>query len=92
MYTNLKMRSNNSYLNDEMFMEVRNNKYIISNNFQYQKLLSLLEKKENDKKEVIQIYNQKMINYANMKEKLKDNKQKLDIIKRKNEYMKLLIC
>ena len=33
-----------------------------------------------------------MINYANLKEKLKDNKEKLDLIRRKNEYMKLLIC
>ena len=93
MYTNLKkIRSNNSYLNDEMFIEVRNNNFIISNNFQYQKLLALLEKKENDKKAVMQIYNQKMINYSNIKETLKDNKEKLDIIRRKNEYMKLLIC
>jgi len=54
--------------------------------------LTLLDKKEKEKKEVIKIYNQKMINYANIKSKIRDNKEKLDIIRRKNEYMKLLIC
>ena len=54
--------------------------------------MALLDKKENERKAVLQIHNQKMINYANIKEKLKDNKEKLDLIRRKNEYMKLLIC
>jgi len=54
--------------------------------------LALLDKKENERKAILQIHNQKMINYANLKEKLKDNKEKLDLIRRKNEYMKLLIC
>ena len=54
--------------------------------------MALLDKKENERKAILQIHNQKMINYANLKEKLKDNKEKLDLIRRKNEYMKLLIC
>ena len=92
MYTNIKkMRSNNSIVNDEMFLEVRINKFIISYNFQYRKLLTILEKKENDKKALIQIYNQKMINYSNLKAKISENKEKLDLMRRKNEYMKLLI-
>ena len=40
----------------------------------------------------MQILNQKMINYSKMKTTLNENKEKLDIIRRKNEYMKLLIC
>ena len=40
----------------------------------------------------MQILNQKMINYSNIKTKLNENKEKLDIIRRKNEYIKLLIC
>ena len=54
--------------------------------------MALLDKKENERKAILQIHNQKMINYANLKEKLKDNKEKMDLIRRKNEYMKLLIC
>ena len=54
--------------------------------------MALLDKKEKEKKAAIQIYNKKMINYGNIKTKLKNNKEKLDVIKRKNEYMKLLIC
>ena len=53
--------------------------------------MTLLEKKENDKKALIQIYNQKMINYSNLKAKISENKEKLDLMRRKNEYMKLLI-
>ena len=40
----------------------------------------------------MQIYNQKWINYQNLKFKIKNNKEKLDTIRRKNEYMKMLIC
>ena len=54
--------------------------------------MSLLEKKESDKKALIQIYNKKLINYSNLKTKISENKEKLDLIRRKNEYMKLLIC
>ena len=60
--------------------------------FQYRKLLALLEKKEKEKKTVHQVYNQKLINYSKVKEKVKENKEKLDMIRRKNEYLKLLIC
>ena len=55
-------------------------------------MLAILEKKENDKRAVMQILNQKMINYSKMKTTLNENKEKLDIIRRENEYMKLLIC
>jgi len=54
--------------------------------------LALLEKKEMEKKSVLQIYNQKLNNYSKIKGKVKENKEKLDIIRRKNEYLKLLIC
>ncbi len=54
--------------------------------------MTLLEKKEKEKNAAIQLYNKKMINYANIKTKIKNNKEKLDVIRRKNEYMKLLIC
>ena len=60
--------------------------------FQYRKLLALLEKKEMEKKSVLQIYNQKLNNYSKIKGKVKENKEKLDMIRRKNEYLKLLIC
>ena len=52
----------------------------------------MLEKKEMEKKSVLQIYNQKLNNYSKIKGKVKENKEKLDIIRRKNEYLKLLIC
>ena len=54
--------------------------------------MALLEKKEMEKKSVLQIYNQKLNNYSKIKGKVKENKEKLDIIRRKNEYLKLLIC
>ena len=52
----------------------------------------MLEKKEMEKKSVLQIYNQKLNNYSKIKGKVKENKEKLDMIRRKNEYLKLLIC
>ena len=54
--------------------------------------MALLEKKEKEKKTVHQVYNQKLINYSKVKGKVKENKEKLDMIRRKNEYLKLLIC
>ena len=54
--------------------------------------MALLEKKEMEKKSVLQIYNQKLNNYSKIKGKVKENKEKLDMIRRKNEYLKLLIC
>ena len=54
--------------------------------------MTLLDKKENERKAVNQIYQQKMNNYSDIKTKIKNNKEKLDVIRRKNEYMKLLIC
>jgi len=54
--------------------------------------LALLEKKEMEKRSVLQIYNQKLNNYSKIKGKVNENKEKLDIIRRKNEYLKLLIC
>ena len=52
----------------------------------------MLETKEMEKKSVLQIYNQKLNNYSKIKGKVKENKEKLDMIRRKNEYLKLLIC
>ena len=54
--------------------------------------MALLEKKEMEKRSVLQIYNQKLNNYSKIKGKVNENKEKLDIIRRKNEYLKLLIC
>ena len=54
--------------------------------------MALLDKKEKERKAVNQIYQQKMNNYSEIKTKIKNNKEKLDVIRRKNEYMKLLIC
>ena len=54
--------------------------------------MAILDKKEKEKKAIMQIYNQKWINYQNLKFKIKNNKEKLDTIRRKNEYMKMLIC
>ena len=54
--------------------------------------MALLEKKEKEKKAIFQVYNQKLINYSKVKGKVKENKEKLDMIRRKNEYLKLLIC
>ena len=54
--------------------------------------MTLLDKKEKERKAVNQIYQQKMNNYSDIKTKIKNNKEKLDVIRRKNEYMKLLIC
>ena len=54
--------------------------------------MALLDKKEKERKAVNQIYQQKMNNYSDIKTKIKNNKEKLDVIRRKNEYMKLLIC
>ena len=54
--------------------------------------MTLLDKKEKERKAVNQIYQQKMNNYSEIKTKIKNNKEKLDVIRRKNEYMKLLIC
>ena len=54
--------------------------------------MALLDKKEKERKAVHQLYQQKMNNYSDIKTKIKNNKEKLDVIRRKNEYMKLLIC
>ena len=54
--------------------------------------MAILDKKQQEKKAIMKIYNQKWINYENIKLKVKVNKEKLDIIKRKNEHLKMLIC
>ena len=38
------------------------------------------------------LYNEKYIKYSTLVNNVKQKKDKLDIIKKKNEYMKKLIC
>ena len=89
IYTDI---NNNRNINEETIGEVSKNFFIRYKNFQYRKYLAILDKKEKEKKAIMQIYNQKWINYQNLKFKIKNNKEKLDTIRRKNEYMKMLIC
>ena len=51
-----------------------------------------LEQKEIEKKKIYKLYNEKYRNCSNIAEKVKKNKEKLDIIKRKNQNLKILIC
>ena len=90
IYTNINKNRN---IDDEAIREVSKEKnFIIYNNFQYRNFMAILDKKQQEKKAIMKIYNQKWINYENIKLKVKVNKEKLDIIKRKNEYLKMLIC
>jgi hypothetical protein len=54
--------------------------------------LATLEQKEIEKKKIYKLYNEKYRNCSNIAEKVKKNKEKLDIIKRKNQNLKILIC
>jgi len=54
--------------------------------------LSFLEQKEIEKKKMYKLYNEKSIKCSNMVMNLTQKKDKLDIIKRKNAYLKKLIC
>ena len=51
-----------------------------------------MEQKENEKKKIYKLYNEKNIKCSNLANNIKQKKEKLDIIKKKNEYMKILIC
>jgi hypothetical protein len=51
-----------------------------------------LEQKEIEKKKMYKLYNEKYIKCSNMVMNLTQKKDKLDIIKRKNAYLKKLIC
>ena len=54
--------------------------------------MATLEQKEIEKKKIYKLYNEKYRNFSNIAEKVKKNKEKLDIIKRKNQNLKILIC
>ena len=54
--------------------------------------MSFLEQKEIEKKKIIKLYNEKYIKCSNMASNMTQKKEKLDIIRRKNEYLKKLIC
>ena len=51
-----------------------------------------MEQKEIEKKKIYKLYNEKYIKFSNLAYELKNNNNKLDIIRKKNEYMKILIC
>ena len=51
-----------------------------------------LEKKEKEKIKINKLYEEKLINYYRMEEKVRKNKDKLDRIRNKNKNLKLLIC
>ena len=51
-----------------------------------------MEQKEIEKKKMYKLYNEKYIKCSNMVINLTQKKDKLDIIKRKNAYLKKLIC
>ena len=54
--------------------------------------MATLEQKEIEKKKIFKLFNEKYKNYANIAQKVKQNKEKLDRIKRKNQNLKILIC
>ena len=54
--------------------------------------MATLEQKEIEKKKIYELYNEKYRNCSNIAEKVKKNKEKLDIIKKKNQNLKILIC
>ena len=51
-----------------------------------------MEQKEIEKKKMYKLYNEKYIKCSNVVMNLTQKKDKLDIIKIKNEYLKKLIC
>ena len=51
-----------------------------------------MEQKEIEKKKMYKLYNEKYIKCSNVVMNLTQKKDKLDIIKRKNAYLKKLIC
>ena len=55
-------------------------------------MLAFAEQKENEKKKIYKLYRDKNNKCSKMAWNIKLKNDKLDIIKRKNEYMKILIC
>ena len=54
--------------------------------------MATLDQKEIEKKKIFKLFNEKYKNCANVAQKVKQNKEKLDRIKRKNQNLKILIC
>ena len=55
-------------------------------------MLAFAEQKENEKKKIYKLYRDQNNKCSKMAWNIKLKNDKLDIIKRKNEYMKILIC
>lgn len=51
-----------------------------------------MQQKEIEKKKIYKKYNEKFIKYSDMAMNVKQKKYKLETIRRKNEYLKKLIC
>ena len=51
-----------------------------------------MQQKEIEKKKIYKKYNEKFIKYSDMAMNIKQKKYKLETIRRKNEYLKKLIC
>ena len=54
--------------------------------------MAVLEQKEIEKRKIYKLYNEIFIKLSNLVCKIKNNKDKLDLVKKKNENMKKLIC
>ena len=54
--------------------------------------MAVLEQKEIEKRKIYKLYNEKFNKLSNLACKIKNNKDKLDLVKKKNENMKKLIC
>ena len=54
--------------------------------------MASLRQKENEKKKIYELYKEKYHTHYEYCEKVKQKKDKLDRIKRKNENLKILIC
>ena len=54
--------------------------------------MAVLEQKEIEKRKIYKLYNEKFNKLSNLVFKIKNNKDKLDLVKKKNENMKKLIC
>ena len=93
-YTNFNnKRKDISIFEDEFQIEVRKLQFIFFYLIiQYRKLLHFLEQKEVEKKNIYKKYNEKYIKCSDMALNIKIKKDKLDTIRRKNDYLKKLIC
>ena len=54
--------------------------------------MATLEQKEIEKKKIYKLFSEKYKNCSIIVGKVKQNKEKLDRIKRKNQNLKILIC